>query len=130
MVYWLMAMNKEKVRLAFKQTNLVQAKKLGVFVNFRDFKGNTGEALSKMIGDLRKFGIQVARNCQPEHLKSGYGEVVCHLIDELLNVELFRREYQFYQPKFPPEDDLPDLDESGYQDDDPSFHGTQELHGI
>jgi len=27
--------------------------------------------------------------------------VVCHLIDELLNVELFRREYQFNVPKFP-----------------------------
>jgi len=46
-----------------------------------------------MISDLRKFGINVAKNCRPEHLQLGHGEVVCHLIDELLNVELFRREY-------------------------------------
>jgi len=44
MVYWLMSMNKEK------------SKKQGVFVNFRDFKGNTLEALTKMINDLKKFG--------------------------------------------------------------------------
>jgi len=50
---------------------------------------------------MRKFGIQVAKNCKPEHLSGGSGEVVCHLIDELLNVELFRREYQFNVPKFP-----------------------------
>lgn len=59
-----------------------------------------------MINDLRKFGIQVAKNCKVEHLQSGVGEVVCHLIDELLNVELFRREYQFGMPKIPPDDDL------------------------
>jgi hypothetical protein len=48
-----------------------------------------------MIKDLKNFGINVAKNCRPEHLQVGYGEVVCHLIDELLNIELFRREYQF-----------------------------------
>jgi hypothetical protein len=64
-------------------------------VNFKDFKGNTNEALIKMIKDLKNFGINVAKNCRPEHLQVGYGEVVCHLIDELLNIELFRREYQF-----------------------------------
>jgi len=62
-------------------------------VNFKDFKGKTQDALEKMISDLKKFGIQVAKNCRTEHLSTGQGEVVCHLIDELLNVELFRREY-------------------------------------
>lgn len=66
---------------------------MGVFVNFRDFKGQSGEALNKMIADMRKFGVQVAKNCKPEHLQKGWGEVVCHLIDELLNIELFRRDY-------------------------------------
>jgi hypothetical protein len=51
------------------------------------------DAIDKMITELKKFGIQVAKNCKPEHLATGQGEVVCHLIDELLNVELFRREY-------------------------------------
>ena len=66
-----------------------------MFVNFKDFKGRTHDALEKMITDLKKFGIQVAKNCRVEHLQTGHGDMVCHLIDELLNVELFRREYQF-----------------------------------
>lgn len=57
-----------------------------------------------MISDLKKFGSQVAKNCKVEHLQTGQGEMVCHLVDELLNVELFRREYQFGIPKFPPDD--------------------------
>jgi hypothetical protein len=63
----------------------------------------------------------------------GHGEVVCHLVDELLNVELFRREYQFYPPKFHnDEDDHFDnnLDSSELLDNDPNLEGTQELHGI
>lgn len=73
-----------------------QAKKLGVFVNFRDYNGDTGGALAKLINDLRKFGSQAVRNCKPETLALGYGEEVCHLIDELLNIELYRRDYQFH----------------------------------
>jgi len=46
-----MGMNKEK------------SKKLGVFVNFKDFKGNTTNALEKMLNDLKKFGIQSAKSC-------------------------------------------------------------------
>jgi hypothetical protein len=81
MVYWLMGLNKEKT------------KKLGVFVNFRDFKGNLNEALTKLLNDLKKFGSQTIKNCKPDHLKPGHGEMICHLVDELLNIELYRREY-------------------------------------
>jgi len=59
-------------------------------------------------------------------LSTGSGEVVCHLIDELLNVELFRREYQFNVPKFPQEEEFAD-EESGNGMD---MEGTQEMHGI
>ena len=45
MIYWLMSLNKE------------QNKKQGVFINFRDFKGNVVEALNKMLSDLKKFGL-------------------------------------------------------------------------
>ena len=55
-------------------------------------------ALDKMIGDLKKFGCQAVRNSKADALRAGFGEVVCHMIDELLNVELYRREYQFFQP--------------------------------
>lgn len=96
-----------------------------MFVNFRDFKGKTIDALEKMINDLKKFGIQVAKNCRTEHLASGVGEVVCHLIDELLNVELFRREYQFGMPKFPADEELEEDN-----DDGDNLDGTQEMFGI
>jgi hypothetical protein len=46
-----------------------------------------------MLGDLKKFGSQTIKNCKPDHLKPGCGEVICHLVDELLNIELYRREY-------------------------------------
>jgi hypothetical protein len=54
MVYWLMSLNKEKL------------KKLGVFVPYADFKGNVNEALTKLISDLKKFGYSNAKNVKPE----------------------------------------------------------------
>ena len=81
MVYWLMSLNKEKM------------KKLGVFVPYADFKGNITEALNKLIGDLKKFGYSNAKNVKPEQIKLGWGEHVCAIIDELLNLELYRREF-------------------------------------
>jgi coproporphyrinogen III oxidase-like Fe-S oxidoreductase len=68
-------------------------KKLGVFVPYADFKGNINEALNKLIGDLKKFGYSNAKNVKPEQVKLGWGEHVCAIIDELLNLELYRREF-------------------------------------
>ena len=99
-----------------------------MFVNFKDHKGNITQALEKMVNDLRKFGVQVAKNCRVEHLSSGTGEVVCHLIDELLNVELFRREYQFGQPKIPNDEDADDDNDGTFNGD--NMDGTQEMFGI
>jgi hypothetical protein len=62
-------------------------------VPFKDFKGNLTDALTKLLTDLKKFGAQSAKTCKPEHLITGYGEAVCHIIDELLNIELYRRDY-------------------------------------
>ena len=53
-----------------------------------------------MISDLKKFGSQAVRSVKPETLAQGYGEEICHIIDELLNIELYRREYQFNPPIF------------------------------
>ena len=63
------------------------------------------DALNKMINDLKKFGSQAVRNVKPETLAQGYGEEVCTIIDELLNIELYRREYQFNSPVFPQEEE-------------------------
>ena len=78
---------------------------MGVFVNFKDYHGNTMDALNKMINDLKKFGSQAVRNVKPETLAQGHGEEVCTIIDELLNIELYRREYQFNSPLFPQEEE-------------------------
>lgn len=92
-------------------------------MNFRDFKGNTMDAINKLINDLKKFGSQAVRMCKPDALARGYGEEVCQLIDELLNVELYRREYQFYQPVFP-QDMFEDEKEEDDEDQNAEFHGT------
>ena len=60
-----------------------------------DYKGNVTDALSKLIGDLRKFGYSNAKNLKPDQLKGGWGETICAVVDELLNLELYRREFQF-----------------------------------
>ena len=65
MIYWLISLNKDL------------AKKRGVFINFKDFKGKTTEALTKMVGDLKKVGLPNVKNLKIENLRSGYGEVVC-----------------------------------------------------
>ena len=81
------------------------------------------EALSKLIKDLTKFGSQAIRMCKPEHLAKGYGEEVCQLIDELLNIELYRREYQFYPPVFP-EENAQEMSDDNDDDQNAEFHGT------
>jgi len=51
------------------------------------------EAITKLLNDLKKFGSHAAKGVKPEMLLPGHGEEVCHIVDELLNVELYRREY-------------------------------------
>ena len=102
---------------------------MGVFVNFKDYHGNVNDALVKLLADLKKFGSQAVRNIKPETLAMGYGEDICHIIDELLNIELYRREYQFHLPIIP--EDLEDSTQLGDEpDDDPNLHGVQEINGI
>ena len=54
--------------------NKDKSKKLGVFVPFVDFKGNVIDALTKLIGDLKKFGYSNAKNLKPERIKPGWGQ--------------------------------------------------------
>lgn len=82
-----------------------------------DYKGNVADALSKLIGDLRKFGYSNAKNLKPDQLKGGWGETICAVVDELLNLELYRREFQFKEPKFTPDEDMDEGDDVGGDDD-------------
>jgi NIMA (never in mitosis gene a)-related kinase len=65
-------------------------------VHFKDFKGNITDALNKIITDLKKFGYTQSKTLKLEQIKNGYGDQVCYIIDELLNLELYRREFQFH----------------------------------
>ena len=56
-----------------------------MFINFRDFKGKAEEAITKLLNDLKKFAIPNIKGIKAEHLRMGYGETVCQLIDELVN---------------------------------------------
>ena len=54
-----------------------------------------------MVGDLKKFGLPYINNIKIENLRLGHGEVVCQLIDELVNLELYRRDFEFVPPTIP-----------------------------
>lgn len=56
-----------------------------MFINFKDFKGKTEEAINKLLNDLKKFALPNIKNIKTEHLITGYGETTCQLIDELVN---------------------------------------------
>jgi hypothetical protein len=102
-IYWLMSLNKE------------QNKKQGVFINFKDFKGKIDDAMAKMIKDLKNFGLPNIKNIKVETLRQGHGEIVCQLIDELVNLELYRRDFEFQKPTFPLEDEN---EQSGEEEED------------
>lgn len=82
---------------------------------FRDFKGNVADAMAKVVKDLKTFGYSGHRTLTVDQIKTGFGDVVCHVVDELLNLELYRREFQFLQPVFPPdeEEEGDDLEDDG-----------------
>lgn len=88
-----------------------------MFINFKDFKGKQDEAINKLLSDLKKFALPNIKNIKPEHLVIGYGETVCQLIDELVNQELYRRDFEFLPPTFPVDDNnensAEEFDESG-----------------
>ena len=71
------------------------------------------DALTKLISDLKKFGYSNTKNLKIDQVKLGWGEQVCAVIDELLNLELYRREFQFKDPKFPADEEDDEGDEVG-----------------
>ncbi len=75
-----------------------------MFVPFRDYKGNIVDALTKLIKDLRSFGYSGWRLLKVDLLKAGYGEQVCEVVTELINLELYRRDFKFMPPVFPLEE--------------------------
>ena len=104
-----MSLNKDQVSTIFLLVFHFQSKKQGVFINFRDHKGKLEKAVEKMLGDLKKFGLPNRKNFKIHDLLKGYGEQVCQLVDELVNLELYRRDFEFMQPVIPPDEDEEDM---------------------
>lgn len=83
-----------------------------------------------MLGDLKKFGLPNIKSIKVENIRSGSGEIVCQLVDELVNLELYRRDFEFISPVFPEDDDDggqsgdEELDESAL---DSEFQGRNEI---
>lgn len=63
------------------------------------------DALNKLLNDLKKFGIPNIKSLKVESLRPGYGEIVCQLVNELINIELYRRDFEFQFPVHSPDDD-------------------------
>ena len=82
-----------------------------------------------MLNDLKKYNLPNIKNIKAENLRIGFGETVCQLIDELVNQELYRRDFEFLTPTFPEDDPNEDsaweFDESKDQDDE--FQGKNEM---
>jgi len=91
-IYWLISLNKDQVSPSIPKTpnpkysfffsfpfpllpifliylSPSQSKKQGVFINFKDFKGKLDDALSKLISDLRKFGLPNVKNLKVENIR-------------------------------------------------------------
>jgi hypothetical protein len=43
-------------------------------VPFKDFKGNTNDAINKLVGDLKKFGYSGWKKIKVDQLRQGYGD--------------------------------------------------------
>lgn len=106
MIYWLISLDK------------TQSKKQGVFINFRDFKGKIDDALTKLINDLKKLGIPLVKNLKVENMRAGHGEIVCQLIDELVNMELYRRDFEFVPPNLAEENHQSEESEEMAEDEE------------
>lgn len=81
-----------------------------------------------MLGDLKKFGLPNLKNLKVDQLLKGYGEQVCQLIDELVNLELYRRDFEFHRPIIPEDEEEQDeLELSAQTNPDDAFNGASEL---
>lgn len=67
-----------------------------------------------MLGDLKKFGLPNIKSIKVENIRTGSGEVVCQLVDELVNLELYRRDFEFIPPAIPEDD----AEQSGDEEQD------------
>lgn len=65
--------------------------------------------MQKLCKDLKNFGYSNWKNIKIESIMNGFGDQVCDIITELINLELYRKDFKFLPPTFP-EDEQEDDD--------------------
>jgi len=108
--------------LCYWLMSLSQTKRIGIYLPFSNNKAPE-EAIRRLIGDCKKFGVKFSSYFEEQELVQGYGESVCYLVDDLLNRELIRRDYKFYEPVIPEDSDVDDddIEEAKVEDNDLNF---------
>lgn len=94
LTYWLMNIGKYDN----KKPNGGLIMPIGPLLDF-DSIGDANEVAKQILTDVRAFGVKVPPHITPSHLKSGCGEGVCYVINDLLNIELLRQDFTFNTPK-------------------------------
>ena len=92
---------------------------------FKDYKGNVIEAMTKLIKDLKSFGYSGWKTLTSESIKSCFGDQVCGVITELINLELYRRNFQFLNPIFPKEEEE-EVEDDSFAQDSAGMKGQEE----
>jgi len=85
--YWIMSIGNQK--------------RIGAYLPFKNFK-TTKEAMQKLLSEAKKIGVKITEY-DADKLSKGYGDDICRFLDDILNRELIRRDYKFFNPVIPPD---------------------------
>ncbi|CAD8192594.1 unnamed protein product [Paramecium octaurelia] len=84
--YWLMSLPKQK------KNKMAQPIKL----NYH----NVEETARKLLVDIKAWGIKLPEQLGSPHISQGCGDMVCFILNDLLNRELIRVNFKFESPNF------------------------------
>lgn len=87
--YWIMSLDRTKKNVTYKP--------------YSDHR-KRDDAFVKLLADIKKHGIKVV-NMDIDTLSQGYGDLPCQIVNDLLNIELIRRDYKFDDPKHKADDE-------------------------
>lgn len=75
--------------------------------NWTEFDEETAIVRSStLLDELAKQQVNVPSWVGPAHLKNGFGDAVCNIVNDLMNIELMRRDFRFIAPSYDDEDGL------------------------
>ena len=77
-----------------KKNKLLAAKQVRQQGNFETVE----DCGNKLYTDIRQLGIRLPEQLNISHIKNGYGDTVCFILNDLLNRELIRLNFKFEVP--------------------------------